>query len=107
MKHPDDSGIAHGGPAKPGAAAPVLPPAVSFAGLELPVEVLRTLSGLGVREPFPIQAATLPDALQGRDVLGCAGKETSRGAGGKSRRVGEARKAALVRRDNRGALPGK
>ncbi|MEV7979933.1 DEAD/DEAH box helicase [Streptomyces sp. NPDC086519] len=42
----------------------------SFAGLELPAEVLRTLSELGVREPFPIQAATLPDALAGRDVLG-------------------------------------
>lgn len=70
MKHPDDSGIAHGGPAQPGATPPALPLGVSFAGLELPVEVLRTLSGLGVREPFPIQAATLPDALEGRDVLG-------------------------------------
>ncbi|MFI5571766.1 hypothetical protein ACIA6T_31360 [Streptomyces sp. NPDC051740] len=106
MKHPDDSGIAHGGPAKPGATTPVLPPAVSFAGLELPVEVLRALSGLGVREPFPTQAASLPDALQERDVLGYAGKDASRGAGGKSRRAGEARKAALVRRGNRGALSG-
>ncbi|MFD8306297.1 DEAD/DEAH box helicase [Streptomyces sp. NPDC059690] len=42
----------------------------SFAGFGLPVEVLRTLTGLGLREPFPIQAATLPDALEGRDVLG-------------------------------------
>ncbi|WP_431998271.1 DEAD/DEAH box helicase [Streptomyces fungicidicus] len=42
----------------------------SFAGLRLPAEVLRTLSALGVREPFPIQAATLPDSLEGRDVLG-------------------------------------
>ncbi|MBW8795756.1 MAG: RNA helicase, partial [Streptomyces sp.] len=63
MKHPDDSGIAHGGPAQPEARTPALPPAVSFAGLKLPVEVVRTLAGLGVREPFPIQAATLPDAL--------------------------------------------
>ncbi|WP_439946817.1 DEAD/DEAH box helicase [Streptomyces sp. BBFR109] len=70
MKHPDDRGMARGGPAQPGATTPVAPPAVSFAGLELPVEVLRTLSELGVREPFPIQAATLPDALKGRDVLG-------------------------------------
>ncbi|MEW2294515.1 DEAD/DEAH box helicase [Streptomyces sp. NPDC006743] len=70
MKHPDDSGIAHGGPAQPGAGAPALPPAPSFAGLALPAEVLRTLSGRGVRAPFPIQAATLPDALKGRDVLG-------------------------------------
>jgi len=70
MKHPDDSGIAPSGPGRPEATTPALPPAVSFAGLELPAEVLRTLSKLGVREPFPIQAATLPDALEGRDVLG-------------------------------------
>ncbi|GGS70689.1 DEAD/DEAH box helicase [Streptomyces cinerochromogenes] len=70
MKHPDDSGIAHGGPARPEATIPALPPAVSFAGLELPAGVLRTLSRLGMRELFPIQAATLPDALKGRDVLG-------------------------------------
>ncbi|MFB7597854.1 DEAD/DEAH box helicase [Streptomyces sp. NPDC056160] len=70
MKHPDGSGIAQGGPAQRGATTPALPPAASFADLELPVEVVRTLSGLGVREPFPIQAATLPDALEGRDVLG-------------------------------------
>ena len=70
MNRPDDSGIAHVRPAQAGATAPTPSPAVSFAGLGLPVEVLRTLSGLGVREPFPIQAATLPDALKGRDVLG-------------------------------------
>lgn len=63
MKHPDDSGAIHGDPAQQ-------PPADTFAALALPAEVLRTLDGLGVREPFPIQAATVPDALQGRDVLG-------------------------------------
>ncbi|MGW3142821.1 DEAD/DEAH box helicase, partial [Streptomyces sp. NPDC001139] len=42
----------------------------SFAGFELPAALLRTLTELGLHEPFPIQAATLPDALQGRDVLG-------------------------------------
>ncbi|MET7689263.1 DEAD/DEAH box helicase [Streptomyces sp. NPDC005483] len=45
-------------------------PAVSFADLALPAQVLRTLAERDVREPFPIQAATLPDALAGRDVLG-------------------------------------
>ncbi|KES09141.1 RNA helicase [Streptomyces toyocaensis] len=70
MKHPDDSGNAPGGPARPGTTTPTPPPAASFAGLELPVEVLRTLSAQGASEPFPIQAATLPDALRGRDVLG-------------------------------------
>ncbi|MET9778559.1 DEAD/DEAH box helicase [Streptomyces sp. NPDC006367] len=69
-KHPDDSGSAHDAPARPGATTPPRPPAASFEALDLPAEVLRTLSGLGVRDPFPIQAATLPDALAGRDVLG-------------------------------------
>ncbi|MFE9447113.1 DEAD/DEAH box helicase [Streptomyces sp. NPDC006739] len=45
-------------------------PVASFADLELPGAVLSTLTDLGVREPFPIQAATLPSALAGRDVLG-------------------------------------
>ncbi|WP_280891073.1 DEAD/DEAH box helicase [Streptomyces sp. LBL] len=52
------------------ATSPTVPLVASFASLELPAEVLRTLSELGVREPFPIQAATLPNALAGRDVLG-------------------------------------
>lgn len=49
-----------------------LPPAESFDALGLPPELLRTLTDLGVTEPFPIQAATLPNALAGRDVLGRA-----------------------------------
>ncbi|MFF4968306.1 DEAD/DEAH box helicase [Streptomyces sp. NPDC001037] len=70
MKHPEDPITAHGGPARPESTAPAPPEAGSFAGFGLPAQVLSTLSGLGVREPFPIQAATLPDALKGRDVLG-------------------------------------
>jgi len=42
----------------------------SFAELGLPVPVLRALRDAGFTEPFPIQAATLPDSLAGRDVLG-------------------------------------
>ncbi|WP_326671873.1 DEAD/DEAH box helicase [Streptomyces canus] len=42
----------------------------SFSEMALPPQVLRTLTENGVHEPFPIQAATLPDALAGRDVLG-------------------------------------
>ncbi|KND28040.1 DEAD/DEAH box helicase [Streptomyces acidiscabies] len=45
-------------------------PVVSFADLGLPGEILRVLDEHGVRKPFPIQAAALPDALAGRDVLG-------------------------------------
>ncbi|ROQ59660.1 superfamily II DNA/RNA helicase [Streptomyces sp. 840.1] len=49
------------------------PPATgSFAELGLPGALLTAMTGLGVTEPFPIQAATLPDALAGRDVLGRA-----------------------------------
>ncbi|MEV6131014.1 DEAD/DEAH box helicase [Streptomyces violaceusniger] len=70
MNHPDLPGTSHSDPAPRMATAPTVPPVASFAGLELPAEVLRTLSELGVREPFPIQAATLPNALAGRDVLG-------------------------------------
>jgi superfamily II DNA/RNA helicase len=42
----------------------------SFAELGLPEPVLRALDREGFTEPFPIQAATLPDALAGRDLLG-------------------------------------
>ena len=42
----------------------------TFAGLGLPAPLVRALAAAGVTAPFPIQAATLPDALAGRDVLG-------------------------------------
>ncbi|MFE1025698.1 DEAD/DEAH box helicase [Streptomyces sp. NPDC058818] len=48
------------------------PPVASFDAFGLPPALLKTMTGLGVTEPFPIQAATLPDALAGRDVLGRA-----------------------------------
>ncbi|QIP82769.1 DEAD/DEAH box helicase [Streptomyces sp. Tu 2975] len=51
---------------------PGSPPARSFAELGLPPEVAQVMAGSGVSEPFPIQAATLPDALAGRDILGRA-----------------------------------
>ncbi|MDX2560810.1 DEAD/DEAH box helicase [Streptomyces sp. TX20-6-3] len=54
------------------AGTPALPPAATFAELDLPAEVHAVLTGLGVDTPFPIQSATLPDALAGRDVLGRA-----------------------------------
>ncbi len=42
----------------------------SFAELGLPEPVLRALTANGFTEPFPIQAATLPDTIAGRDLLG-------------------------------------
>jgi superfamily II DNA/RNA helicase len=43
---------------------------VTFADLGVPDALNRVLAATGVERPFPIQAATLPDALAGRDVLG-------------------------------------
>src|SRR4051812_408855 len=51
-------------PAAPTSAEP------SFADLGVADVLVRTLAAAGVERPFPIQAATLPDALAGRDVLG-------------------------------------
>ncbi|MFJ2444002.1 DEAD/DEAH box helicase [Streptomyces sp. NPDC087658] len=56
----------------PRTVSPDLPSAASFDTLGLPPDLMKTMIGLGVTEPFPIQAATLPDALAGRDVLGRA-----------------------------------
>ncbi len=42
----------------------------TFAELGVPLPLVETLTGLGIQTPFPIQAATLPDSLAGRDVLG-------------------------------------
>ncbi|MFE0028036.1 DEAD/DEAH box helicase [Amycolatopsis sp. NPDC059021] len=44
----------------------------TFAQLGLPEELLRALAAAGIDKPFPIQSATIPDALAGRDVLGRA-----------------------------------
>ena len=42
----------------------------TFADFALPDRLVTALADGGIREPFPIQTATLPDALAGRDVLG-------------------------------------
>src|SRR4029453_581211 len=44
----------------------------SFAELGVPAPLCKSLARRGIVEPFPIQAATLPDALAGRDVAGKA-----------------------------------
>ncbi|MFC8789730.1 DEAD/DEAH box helicase, partial [Streptomyces cinereoruber] len=45
-------------------------PTITFADLGLPEGVVRKLAQNGVTTPFPIQAATIPDALAGKDILG-------------------------------------
>ncbi|MEU6144480.1 DEAD/DEAH box helicase [Streptomyces sp. NPDC047081] len=49
---------------------PALPAVEDFAGLDMPAALLKTLAAQGVITPFPIQAATLPNSLAGRDLLG-------------------------------------
>ncbi|MDI5978918.1 DEAD/DEAH box helicase [Amycolatopsis magusensis] len=41
-----------------------------FAELGVPAPLVTALAAEGVLSPFPIQAATLPHSLEGRDVLG-------------------------------------
>jgi len=41
-----------------------------FAALGLPPRLVKALSRDDITTPFPIQSATIPDALAGRDVLG-------------------------------------
>ena len=55
-------------PAQTSTPAPV--PAVGFADLGVPAPLVVALSERGIDSPFPIQAATLPDSLAGKDVLG-------------------------------------
>ncbi|MET8283176.1 DEAD/DEAH box helicase [Micromonospora sp. NPDC005174] len=43
---------------------------IGFADLGLPEPLVRALARQGIATPFPIQQATVPDALAGRDVLG-------------------------------------
>jgi superfamily II DNA/RNA helicase len=52
----------------PSAFEEVQPP--TFADLGVPAELVRVLTREGLTVPFEIQAATIPDALAGRDVLG-------------------------------------
>jgi len=45
-------------------------PEITFAELGLPEQIVRKLAQNGVTTPFPIQAATIPDAMAGKDILG-------------------------------------
>jgi superfamily II DNA/RNA helicase len=42
----------------------------SFTSLGVPARLTNVLADLGIENPTPIQSATLPDSLSGRDVLG-------------------------------------
>ncbi|MDP4334688.1 DEAD/DEAH box helicase [Curtobacterium sp. A7_M15] len=83
---------------------------VTFADLGIGGNISRTLAEMGASNPFPIQAATIPDVLAGKDVLGRgrtgSGKTIAFGAplveklmengGGTKRRMGRAPRALIL-----------
>ncbi|PJJ65522.1 DEAD/DEAH box helicase [Compostimonas suwonensis] len=83
---------------------------VTFADLGLGGNIVRELAELGAALPFPIQAATIPDVLAGKDVLGRgrtgSGKTIAFGAptveklmengGGKRRQPGRRPRALIL-----------
>ncbi|PZF64191.1 ATP-dependent helicase [Curtobacterium sp. MCPF17_047] len=83
---------------------------VSFGDLGIGGNISRALAELGASSPFPIQAATIPDVLAGKDVLGRgrtgSGKTIAFGAplveklmengGGMKRKMGRAPRALIL-----------
>jgi superfamily II DNA/RNA helicase len=69
------------------------PSSPSFASLGVPTDIVAALARKSIIEPFPIQAATIPDALAGRDVCGKAptgsGKTLAFGIGAVARLSGK------------------
>jgi len=55
-------------------------PIPSFSDLNLPAPILKALKEVGYETPSPIQAATIPLLLEGRDVLGQAQTGTGKTA---------------------------
>lgn len=55
-------------------------PAISFADLDLPASLLQALQDVGYEKPSPIQEATIPPLLAGRDVVGMAQTGTGKTA---------------------------
>ncbi|RKR76216.1 DEAD/DEAH box helicase [Frondihabitans australicus] len=82
----------------------------TWGDLGLGDNITRQLQAMGAETPFPIQAATIPDVLAGRDVLGRgrtgSGKTIAFGAplveklmengGGKKRAMGRAPRALIL-----------
>jgi len=52
------------------ASAPDVSVDVTFADLGLPPEMVDQLDRSGMSTPFAIQAAVIPDTLDGRDIAG-------------------------------------
>ncbi|QWS32662.1 DEAD/DEAH box helicase [Curtobacterium aetherium] len=83
---------------------------VTFGDLGIGGNISRALAELGASSPFPIQAATIPDVIAGKDVLGRgrtgSGKTIAFGAplveklmehgGGTKRKMGRAPRALIL-----------
>ncbi|GGE92018.1 DEAD/DEAH box helicase [Mycetocola zhadangensis] len=83
---------------------------ISFSDLGLGGNIIAALAELGAPSPFPIQAATIPDVIAGKDVLGRgrtgSGKTIAFGAplveklmengGGKKRAMGRKPRALIL-----------
>ena len=52
----------------------------TFADLDIDDRVLKALSDVGYESPSPIQAATIPPLLEGKDVVGLAQTGTGKTA---------------------------
>ncbi|MFC3689816.1 DEAD/DEAH box helicase [Aquipuribacter hungaricus] len=57
-------------PGTPLSATPESQPTPGFDALGVSAPLVAALSAQGITAPFPIQTATLPDSMAGRDVLG-------------------------------------
>src|SRR5256885_11513896 len=55
---------------RPHHSASSMPAPATFDALGVPAPLVAVLDARGITTPTPIQAATLPDSLSGRDVLG-------------------------------------
>ena len=55
-------------------------PLPSFSDLNIPAPILKALKDVGYETPSPIQAATIPLLMEGRDVLGQAQTGTGKTA---------------------------
>jgi superfamily II DNA/RNA helicase len=53
-------------------ASDLAAPSTTFAALGVPAPLVDVLDEQGIMAPFPVQVATLPDGLAGRDILGRA-----------------------------------
>ncbi|MDP7204100.1 MAG: DEAD/DEAH box helicase, partial [Pirellulaceae bacterium] len=53
---------------------------MNFESLSLSKSLLRSIEAVGYNEPTPIQEQTIPHALAGKDVLGCAQTGTGKTA---------------------------